>query len=202
MDFGFEETVKLAGMPHEDLKTFLSCTRHIFPTEAKFFAWVRSGLRQGIWNKHPTKMEVLNEQRRKIKNPRPNPRKGAELVWGYSCNRCGGDFRSADVEVDHMVGENTLKNLDDLVAFFKKLVLVTPADLQILCKGCHGIKTYAERYGVSEVTAEASKLAIEAMKTDKYKHELVRLGVTKLLTKAKAREVLVNLYEQEIENRS
>ena len=198
MDFGFEELESLGKLPHEDLKVFLTCTRHIFPTEAKFMAWVRSGLRQGLWNKHPVKMETLKEQRRKIKNPNPNPRKGAELVWGFDCACCGESFKQTDVEVDHKSGENSLKNIDDLVTFFKKLVFVTPQDLQILCKGCHSIKTYSERYGVSLVTAEATKKAIEVLKTDKYKKELTRLGVTKLIPKNKAREILVNLYEQEI----
>ena len=201
MDFGIEEVESLAKLPHEDLKLFLNCTRHIFPTEAKFMAWVRSGLRQGLWNKHPVKMELLNSQRRKIKNPNPNPRKGAELVWGYECACCGNDYRQADVEVDHMVGEFSLKTIDDLVNFFKKLVFVTPADLQIVCKTCHGIKTYSERYGVSMVEAEATKMALETLKENKHNEELKRMGVTKPYPKTKAREVLVNLYMQEIEER-
>lgn len=200
MDFDIEDVEEIAKLPHEDLKTFLTCTSHIFPTEAKFMAWVRSGLRQGLWNKHPVKMELLTSQRRRIKNPRPNPRKGAELVWGFTCNCCGNDFTQTNVEVDHMVGEFSLKTIDDLVNFFKKLVFVTPQDLQILCKGCHGIKTYAERYGVSLIEAEATKMTLETLKNNPVA-ELKRLGVTKPLTKVKAREVLINLYMQEIEER-
>lgn len=199
MDFEIDGVLGGKVTDKNDLEGFLACTKHIFPTEAKFMAWVRSGIRQGLWNKHPVKMELLNSKRRRIKNPNPNPRKGAETVWGLECNSCGGEFKQIDCEVDHMIGEFSLKSVDDLVEFFKGIALVTPQDLQILCKGCHGIKTYSERYGVSLVVAEATKMTIEALKTKKYLTELTRLGVTKVLTKTKAREVLINLYAQEIE---
>lgn len=201
MDFGIDEEkiVELGKLPHEDLKTFLTCTKNIFKTESEFFTWVRSGLRTGLWMKHPVKMEMLMSARRKIKNPRPNPRKGAELVWGYDCSCCGGEFVRANVEVDHKSGELKLTSIDDLVTFFKRLALVTPSDLQILCKECHGIKTYAERYGVSEIRAKAIKMAIAAVKDGTYQAELKRLGVNKLIPKSKARALLENLYEKELE---
>lgn len=199
MDFDIEE-VDWKKLPHEDLKTFLACTRHIFPTEAKFMSWVRSGLRQGLWNRHPVKIELLTSQRRKIKNPRPNPRKGNELVWGYECGICHKEVKQGEQEVDHKSGENSLKTIDDLVAFFKKLTFVTPQDLQIVCKDCHAIKTHAERYGMTLVRAEADKKALATLKANKHGEELKRLGVTKLYPKTKAREILVNLYEQEIKS--
>lgn len=206
MDLGIEEKetkskVKLTDfskVSDADLKQFLICTKHVFKTESAFFTWVRSGLRQGLWMKHPIKMEMLNSQRRKIKNPRPNPRKGAELVWGYDCAVCGGQFTAPNVEVDHKVGEHSLKSIEDVVTFFKKLMLVTPSDLQIICKGCHGIKTYAERYGVTEVRAKAIKKAIATIKEGRHQEELERLGVRKLVPKTKARGMLEDLYEKEI----
>ena len=198
MDFGFVEEKK-PSTQDEDLKLFLANTSQFYKSQADFMSVVRSGIRQGLWNKHRVKMELKKTTRRKIKNPRPNPRKGAEFVWGCECNICHGEFRESDCEVDHLVGESSLKDLDDLVAFFKKIVLVTPQDLQIVCKECHGIKTYSERYGMSFEKARATKKAIEVMKTDKYKKELVRLGITKPIPKKDVREVLVNLYVQEYE---
>jgi len=197
MDFGIEDVSVSLKDPHKDLKQFLTCTRHIFKTEAEFMAWVRSGIRQGLWNRHPVKMEILNSQRRKIKNPNPKPRKGAELVWGYDCAICGGQFQPKNCEVDHKVGESSLKTIDDLVDFFKKLTFVTPDDLQIVCKDCHGIKTYSERYGVSFARARAKKRAKAAIKEGNYQEELERFGVTKLIPKTKAENFLVEFYEQE-----
>lgn len=202
MDFGIDadliqENVK--NGQYEDLKLFLSCTSLFFPTESKFFAWVRSGLRQGIWNKHPIKLDMLKTQRRKIKNPRPNPRKGSELVWGYDCSLCDGQFTAPNVEVDHKVGEMKLTSIDDLVSYFKSLVMVTPQDLQIVCKECHGIKTYAERYGVSELQAKATKMAIKAIKDGTADDELVRLGVNKRILRSKVKDLLASLYEKELE---
>lgn len=203
MDFGIEETEQdipkdFSKMSDVELKQFLTCTRHVFKNEVAFFTWVRSGLRQGLWMKHPIKMEMLKSHRRKIPNPRPNPRKGAELVWGFDCACCGGQFTASNVEVDHKVGEHSLKTIEDLVTFFKKIMLVTPSDLQILCKGCHGVKTYAERYGVTETRAKAIKKAIATIKEGNHQEELQRLGVLKLVTKAKARPLLEDLYEREI----
>lgn len=200
MDFGIDEVIdKARDMPNEDLKLFLACTSRFFPTESKFFAWVRGGLRQGIWNKHPIKLDMLKTQRRKIKNPRPNPRKGSELVWGYDCAICEGQFTAMQVEVDHMVGENKLTSIDDLVTFFKRLVLVTPQDLQIVCKECHGIKTYAERYGVSETEAKAVKMAIKAVKDGTADDELSRLGVIKKVLRKDVKDTLTKLYIKELE---
>lgn len=198
MDFGIveKEMVDDADM---DLKTFLSCTKHTFSNEAKFFTYVRSGLRQGLWNKNPIKLDMLKTQRRKIKNPRPNPRKGSELVWGYDCALCNGQFTAMNVEVDHKVGELKLTSIDDLVLYFKRLVMVTPQDLQIVCKECHGIKTYAERYGVTELQAKAVKMAIKAVKDGTADDELVRLGVNKKVLRSKVRDLLASLYEKELE---
>ncbi|AZF88478.1 hypothetical protein TAC_0090 [Acinetobacter phage TAC1] len=203
MDFGIvqEETkgksIDFSKVSDKDLKQFLTCTKHVFKSESAFFTWVRSGLRQGLWMKHPIKMEMLNSQRYKIKNPRPNPRKGSELVWGYDCACCGGQFTAPNVEVDHIVGEHSLKTIEDVVTFFKKIMLVTPSDLQIVCKECHAIKTYAERYGVSEKKARAIKKAIAAVKDGIHQEELERLGVKKLVPKTKARDMLADLYERE-----
>jgi len=200
-----EDEVEITTIPKsqavidkEDLEAFLTCTKHVFPTKAKFMSFVRSGVRQGIWNKHPLKMELLKSRRRRIKNPRPNPRKGAETVWGFECNICKGEFTQANCEVDHIKGEASLRDIDDIVKFFKDIILVTPSDLQIVCKHCHGIKTYAERYNVSMERSEAIKMAIATLKTDDWKKELKRLGVTKMPTKTAARGILENLYEQEI----
>lgn len=190
-------SIDFSKVSDNDLKQFLICTKHVFKSESAFFTWVRSGLRQGLWMKHPIKMEMLNSQRRKIKNPRPNPRRGSELVWGYDCACCGGQFTAPNIEVDHIVGEHSLKSIEDVVTFFKKIMLVTPSDLQIICKGCHGIKTYAERYGVTEAKAKAIKKAIAAVKDGTYKDELVRLGVNRLIPKSKAKDTLADLYERE-----
>lgn len=202
MDFGIEEDSEEVYKPcyeDDDLKRFLANTSQFYKSKAAFFADVRSGIRQGLWNKHKVKLEVKKTLRRKIKNPNPNPRKGAEFVWGCECNICHGEFRENECEVDHIVGEASLKDMDDLVMFFKKIVMVTPQDLQIVCKQCHAIKTYSERYGVSFNEAKATKAAKAAVDNNTYQSELTRLGVTKLIPKGKAREILANLYLQEIE---
>lgn len=199
MNFGFDEVEEETSDERKKLTRFLEATRHIYPTEAKFMSWLRSSFRQGFWMKHPVKMELLKTARLRIVNPRPNPRKGAETIWGYECNICKGHFKTEDVEVDHKTGEFEFKKLEDLNSYVAKLVFITPDDLQVLCKGCHKIKTYSERYGVSWNEAVAMKKAIASVNDGTYKAELVRLGMKKPVIKTKAKEVLSHLYLAEME---
>lgn len=204
VDFGFEEEESVVSGDF-DLELFLRNTKQHWSNEAKFRSWVRSGLRQAFWNEHPVKMEFLELHKMKIKNPDPNPRKGAELIWGYECNICGCQMRRTprkgekkQFEVDHKTGENSFKGLEDLVQYFKKMVFVTSADLQILCKRCHGIKTYTERYGVSWNRAKAIKKAKDMMLCGDYVSELNKFGYTGKFTKVKSEEILVEVYEKQL----
>lgn len=205
VDFGIEDDAPEVKPKDFDLQFFLKNTNQHFRTEAEFRTWVRSGLRSAFWNDHPVKMEFLKLNKVKIPNPSPNPRKGAELIWGYECNICGCQMRATPTkyekkqyEVDHMVGENSLKSLDDFVDYFKNLVFVTSQDLQILCKPCHGIKTYMERYNVTWNKAAATKRAKQAMKDLTYKSELAKFGYTETMTKVDSEKALILLYEQEL----
>jgi 5-methylcytosine-specific restriction endonuclease McrA len=106
-------------------------------TEAKYFQFIRSGLRM-LWQKWPVKWQVLEEARR------PSTIGDKRTKWEYQCKSCKQWFLGKDVQVDHIVPAGTLKTFEDLPLFVSKL-LVEKDGLQVLCSACHNIKTKEER---------------------------------------------------------
>lgn len=108
-------------------------------TSAKYFGFIRSALRRA-WMKFPTRYQALNDAKR------PYGGKDKRTKWEYQCNHCSKWFKTKEVQVDHIVPAGTLKSYEHLPAFVEKL-FCEKANLQILCKPCHEIKTKEERNG-------------------------------------------------------
>lgn len=111
-------------------------------TEAKFWAFVRSGLRSK-WSRWPGKYATLAAAKRDYKGD--NPRQKYE----YKCAKCRRYYPQKEVSVDHIVPVGTLRSFEDLPAFCERL-FVGPDKLQVLCKKHHDAKT-------KEETAERKK---------------------------------------------
>lgn len=183
---------------------------HIWPSESRFWSYVRGALREG-WSSHPVKLEFIRQHRIKVPNPNPNGRNAT--VFGMKCNRCEGEFpmpvtRKVKARIEKLTGEDynyieinhkteagTLTSKSDLGRFASNLLYVSFKDLESLCKKCHSIVTYSQRYGVSEEEAEVEKKAIQVMKEDE-KQWLKERGVEPAsnakLRRAQVREVLSN----------
>ncbi|TXN26545.1 hypothetical protein, partial [Lacisediminihabitans profunda] len=71
-------------------------------------------------------------------------------------------------EIDHKTGEFSLTRVEDIQAFVEGVVFVRIGDLAVLCKPCHEIKTYAERYGLTLEEAGIVKQAIAIQKQKGY----------------------------------
>lgn len=99
------------------------------------------------------------------------------------------------IEINHKTEAGTLTSKSDLGRFASNLLYVSFKDLESLCKKCHSIVTYSQRYGVSEEEAEVEKKAIQVMKEDE-KQWLKERGVEPAsnakLRRAQVREVLSN----------
>lgn len=132
----------------------------IWKTESAFMSWIRGGIRGGLWNKHPVKLEFLKKSRIKIPNTNPRSMKRFPEVWATKCAITGEIIPLNKAEVDHKTGEHTLRNLDDIASFIKDIVLVTEDDLQIVSKDVHKIKTLAERKGITFEDAVIEKKVI------------------------------------------
>lgn len=135
----------------------------IWKSKSAFMSWLRGGIRRSLWSKSPIKLEFIKKNRKKIKNPKKTSRSKPE-VWGATCCICGNDRVIANIEVDHKIGNHSLREIDDITTFIESIVLVTDDDLQLVCKECHKIKSHAERKGISFDEAAREKKVIAYMK--------------------------------------
>lgn len=171
---------------------------NVWKTEASFWAWVKGVLRRG-WSKHPVKIEFIKKNR--IRIPNPNPKGKVTSVWGGKCMRCGELFVEKDMEVDHLGGTANLTEESHLQSCLKKLLLVCFDDLEWLCKSCHSIRSYAQRYGGTEQEAIIAKKGIAfskltAAEQNKALQEIVvgaNINIARTKTAAKRKEYYLEL---------
>lgn len=183
-----------------NIDEFLSEYKHIWKTKAAFMSFLRGGIRRALWNRSPIKLEFIHKNRIRIQNP--NPRGRVDKVWGAICGVCGGEFPLKDVEVDHRVGNHSLKDLDDLQPFIEAIVCVTEHDLGFVCKPCHKCKSYAEKHGVSFDEAFSQKEALRLVKEKKDLTWLEDRGIVALRSQKARREQIVEQIIKERINES
>lgn len=149
-------------------------------TEKEVVANWRSVVRFA-WGKSAFKLKFLQDRAVKVKNENTRSMKRYPVVTKYKCEICGGMFGTNQLEIDHIVSENTLKDLEHAEDFMKNIFFTSVDGLQILCKdkkrkvkgknvvesfGCHSVKTFSERYNVSFEEALLSKQIIDICKDD------------------------------------
>jgi hypothetical protein len=103
-------------------------------TEAEFWSFLRSGLREKSRRWPPLVRQVFDVVRRK------NRSENRRLKWEYQCRRCEGWFPRNQVEADHVVPCGSLRSFSDLEGFAERL-FVEVDGLQVLCADCHAWKT-------------------------------------------------------------
>lgn len=99
-------------------------------TEARFFGFIRSALRQASRRWNPLVNGVFMRSRR--------PYTGAckRTKWEYECSGCGKWFPAKQINVDHIVPCGNLKTFDDLPGFVERLFCEVDG-LRLLCETCH-----------------------------------------------------------------
>ena len=143
---------------NDKLAYLLEKCKHIWKSEAAFMAWIRGGIRGGLWNKHPVKLDFIKSNRVQIPNPNPKGKKAT--VWGATCALTGNIVPISEIQVDHVVGGHSLKDISDIQAFIEAIVLVTEEDLQLVSKEAHAVKSYAEKQGITFEEALLEKKVI------------------------------------------
>ena len=138
---------------------------HVWKTESAFMSWVRGGIRKGLWNTNPIKLEFIKNNRKLIENPNPKGKKSQ--VFGATCSLCHKNKVLKDIQVDHIEGGHSLRSIDDIDSFIKKIVLVSDSDLALVCTDCHKIKSYADAQGISFGAACVEKNIIAISKLSK-----------------------------------
>ena len=131
---------------------------------------VRTMIRSA-WGDSVFKLEFLKNNSVLVENTNTRSMKRFPMVRRYKCAICSEMFGATEIELDHVVSENTLTSYEHINDFMTNIVLTSPDKLQVLCKdkkskklgvtrfGCHNIKTFSERYGVDFDTARAEKEA-------------------------------------------
>ena len=106
-------------------------------TEAAFWSWIRSALRQkSRWWKPAAEAKERAKRPYKGKNKRQK--------WEYKCAECKSYFKATEINVDHIIPAGTLKSFSDLPGFVERLFCEVEG-LQVLCQCCHDKKTQLER---------------------------------------------------------
>ena len=131
----------------------------IWKTKAAFMAWLRGGIRRGLWEKSPIKLEFIKKNR--IQIPNPNPRGNKPTVWGAQCALTGEYHVLSNIQVDHKQGENRLRDITDIQSFIENIVLVCDDDLQLVSKEAHRLKNIADKRGITFEEAVVEKKVIE-----------------------------------------
>lgn len=172
---------------------------HIWKTESAYLSFVRGGIRRYLWSKNPVKLEFEKESTVQIPNDNPRSMKRFPTVAGGRCTICNGLFKRTEMECDHLTGEHSLRSLNDVQSFIEGIVFIRKEDLAMVCKPCHAIKTYAERYSLSLEDAKATKQAIEFEKkgVKKVVDMLTKAGYNVPSSKDKRRQMLVEHFKQE-----
>lgn len=113
-------------------------------SEARFWQFLRSGLRQMSRRWPPLARQAINAARRKYDGENKRQK------WEYQCSTCKAWRNRKQVEVDHIVPCGSLKSLDDLPGFVERL-FCEPEGLRVLCDACHALRTEANRLRLNEV---------------------------------------------------
>lgn len=106
-------------------------------TEAKFFSFIRGSLRSALMKWGPK--QIAKERNRKVVT-------GKTYRFEYTCAECLKGFPDKEVQVDHIIPCGSLKTYDDLPGFVERAFCEADG-FQILCRPCHKVKTYEERWG-------------------------------------------------------
>ena len=131
-------------------------------TEAEFLSRVRSAIRQ-ISKYWKPKQRYKDERCRLYKGAKKN------IKYEGQCEKCDKWYAKSALQVDHITPCGSLKTLNDVKGFIERTCIEGQDGWQLLCKTCHGIKTYVERYGVSEEQAIIRKKELARQKKKKGK---------------------------------
>lgn len=105
-------------------------------TESAFWGFIRSTLRKKSIYWKPAAAAKAAAKRKYV-----GPNKLQK--WEYQCNECKEWFKEKEIKVDHIIECGELRCAQDLPGFVERLF--TEEGFQVLCDGCHNIKTQEYR---------------------------------------------------------
>lgn len=158
---------------------------HIWPTKAAFFNFLRGNLRRAVWERWPLKIEFKNES---CSAP-PEGYNGRAKSGAY-CALSGEWVGKSAAEIDHIHGNVSLQDWDDVLPFIQHLC-ASKENMQYVSKEAHRVKSYADKHGLSFDEAYATKQAIALIKDKKDLTWLKERGIVPASNQKKRREQIV-----------
>lgn len=165
--------------------------KHIWPTKAKFFSFLRGNLRRAVWEKWPGKIEFKNE----VCSAPPEDYTGRAKSGAY-CALTGEWVGKSAAEIDHIKGHVSLNDWDDLLPFILHLC-ASKDNMAYVGKEAHRIKSYAERMGISFEQALIQKQIIALQKARQDVDFIRSNGYTPGSNQAKRKQQLIEILTRE-----
>lgn len=168
----------------------------VWKTRSAFFSWIKGAIRKA-WSKHPVRTGLLKKRIVQLENTNPRSMKRFPTVAAVQCENCGEVVKKDMAEVDHNHNKiASLTKIEDIQSCVEALLLVTEEDLQVLCKPCHEVITFARDHNLSFEEAVLEKKVVQ-FKSKKAKEQ------RKVLTECNISETMmineegrVNQYRQ------
>ena len=120
-------------------------------TEAAFFGFLRSGLRNMSRRWRPLIMDALIAARRPSKS-----KKNLRLKWQFQCCRCLKWKSRKNVEVNHRIPVGSFNSMDQAGEYISRLFCEVEY-LEVMCKRCHLQETASQRAANKAVTANVKR---------------------------------------------
>tara|TARA_R110000772_G_scaffold145332_1_gene255166 strand:+ start:960 stop:1547 length:588 start_codon:yes stop_codon:yes gene_type:complete len=145
----------------------------VWETKAQYFQWLRGQMRKA-WSRHPVKNAYKMSRRvRAAVGKKTDKLSGLpQIVWALPCDQCAGTFPQNDVEVDHIIRAGSFREWAECEQWLMGLMQINFASLQLLCKPCHKVKSYAETHNLTFEDAQAEKAGIAFIKENTPKYQL------------------------------
>lgn len=166
----------------------------IWKTQSAFFTWLRGGLRRAIWEKYPPKLVYKNTNC----TPPPDWYEG-RAKSGTECALSGEWIAKSYLEVDHIEGNVSLQEWEDVLPFIRHLC-ASHSNMQLVGKEAHKIKSYAERMGMTYEHAKIEKDAIKIIKDKQHKEFFISRNLKVPLMKNVRHEIVEILKNETIYN--
>ena len=165
----------------------------VWDNESQYLNWIRGELRR-LWSNYPLRTEFLDEQCREV----TQEERGVKLFHRQTkkvgqCVYCSSWFPKSKLEVDHKTPSDGCNTLEKAEKFLWYCGGVLKDDMQLACKPCHKINTYAERQGL---TFEEAKLEKEVVQFKKLKAKDQIELLSKLGYSGKNAAERIDLYRQ------
>lgn len=170
-----------------DLEPWEECP-DVWAKPTNYFQWIRGKIRE-IWKDNPMRNEFIKYKCRPVTKEEKISKKFHPSTKNVGqCVFCEEWFARSKLEVDHKVPSDGCKNYEEAAKFLWYCARAPFNALQLACKPCHKIKTYAERYGFTFKQAKVKKQVIELCKSPGSKEFLKGVGIVPEGNEARRKE--------------